>query len=70
MIIVAISEELSENAIIELFDARGALIQKYRLKELQPDANHAFKISLETDGLYYLRICNNNQIYYFKVIRQ
>ncbi|MBN2213263.1 MAG: T9SS type A sorting domain-containing protein [Bacteroidales bacterium] len=68
-IMVEFIEKVTESATIEIFDSKGALIQKYRINELQLYGNHTFKINLETAGLYYLRIYKDDQISNFKVIR-
>lgn len=68
-ITVEFTEEVSESAILEIFDARGALVQKYRVKELYMDRDRSIKIYLKTTGPYYLQIYNDDQIYNRKVIR-
>jgi len=68
-ITVEISDEVPENSFLEIIDAKGALVQKYRIKELQMGRDRSFKLNLGSEGLYYLRIYHNDQIYSAKVIR-
>jgi uncharacterized protein (TIGR02145 family) len=66
---VEVDDEISEDALIEVIDAKGAVIQKYRFKELNSGMDRTFRILLDTPGIYYLQIHHQDRILNFKVIR-
>jgi len=69
IITVEFAEEISEDALIEIIDSKGALVQKYRLKEKLTGDDNLFRITLDSPGVYYLKIYNGDQISSCKVLR-
>ena len=68
-ITVEVAEEVSEDAVIEIMDAKGSIIQQYRFKELNSGMDRTFKILLDTPGIYFLQIHHQDRILNCKVIR-
>lgn len=68
-ITVEFPEEVSDNALIDIIDSKGAIVQKWRMKEVLSKGDRRFIITLDTPGVYYLQIHNHDQISSCKVIR-
>ncbi len=66
---VEFAEEVTDNALIDIIDSKGALVRKIRMKEVLSKGDQRFIIPMDTPGVYYLQIYNGDQTSSCKVIR-
>lgn len=63
------TNRISEDILFELYQSNGTIVQQFSYQDLPLISRSSFTIHLDTPGLYYLKIVEENGIYVYPVIK-
>ncbi len=69
IIYVQFERDISSEVRLELFESRGAIVQRIRTRDIQMIREHPFSIELRGTGIYYLIISIDENTYHYKVVK-